>query len=270
MRFAGVMGPLSSVFDLLTFAGLLLMFHAAPHEFRTVWFVESMATQILVIFIIRPNGRPWSNWPHPALTVSSLAALAVAMILPFTPVGSWFGCHAPPIEVTASVGLARRARELTRNSARGFAPLQEAGFIDDQDRFLVGQRFQRVISHDVAQRIGVPLAAPRIACCRHGPGSPAASAHIQPVLRGSLPNSPSRNCPADAATRFWPNKGPTRPFTSRSDDAQKSSVASIDAPAIHDLPNHGGSWIRKSVQNATVMLGQPLRLASEGAATAGL
>jgi Mg2+-importing ATPase len=105
MRFAGVMGPLSSVFDLLTFAGLLLVFHAAPDEFRTVWFLESMATQILVIFIIRTNGRPWSNWPHPALTASSLAALAVAMILPFTPVGAWFGFHAPPIEVTASVGL---------------------------------------------------------------------------------------------------------------------------------------------------------------------
>ena len=68
MRFAGVMGPLSSAFDMLTFAGLLLVFHAAPEEFRTVWFLESMATQILVIFIIRTNGRPWSNRPHPALT----------------------------------------------------------------------------------------------------------------------------------------------------------------------------------------------------------
>ena len=103
IRFAGVMGPLSSAFDLLTFAGLLLFFHAAPEEFRTVWFVESMATQILVIFIIRTNGRPWSNWPHAALTVSSLTALAVAMIMPFTPVGAWFGFRAPPPEVTASV-----------------------------------------------------------------------------------------------------------------------------------------------------------------------
>ena len=105
MRFAGVMGPLSSAFDMLTFAGLLLVFHAAPEEFRTVWFLESMATQILVIFIIRTNGRPWSNRPHPALTVSSLVALAVAMILPFSPIGAWFGFRAPPIEVTASVGL---------------------------------------------------------------------------------------------------------------------------------------------------------------------
>ncbi len=103
MVFAGIMGPLSSAFDLLTFAGLLLVFHAVPEEFRTVWFLESMATQILVIFIIRTNGRPWRNWPHPALTLSSLAALLVAMVLPFTPAGAWFGFQAPPPAVTASV-----------------------------------------------------------------------------------------------------------------------------------------------------------------------
>ena len=105
IRFAGVMGPLSSAFDMLTFAGLLLIFHAAADEFRTVWFIESMATQILVIFIIRTNGRPWSNRPHPALTMSSLLALAVAMIVPLSPIGTWFGFRAPPLEVTCSVGL---------------------------------------------------------------------------------------------------------------------------------------------------------------------
>lgn len=103
MVFAGIMGPLSSAFDLLTFAGLLLVFHAVPEEFRTIWFLESMATQILVIFIIRTNGRPWRNWPHPALTLSSLAALLVAMLLPFTPAGAWFGFQPPPLAVTASV-----------------------------------------------------------------------------------------------------------------------------------------------------------------------
>ena len=105
MRFAGVMGPLSSAFDVLTFAGLLLVFHVAPEEFRTVWFLESMATQILVIFIIGTNGRPWSNRPHPALTVSSLLALAAAMIVPFSPVGAWFGFRAPPLEVICGVGV---------------------------------------------------------------------------------------------------------------------------------------------------------------------
>ncbi|MGD0334078.1 MAG: hypothetical protein ABSA90_12625, partial [Xanthobacteraceae bacterium] len=45
-------------------------------------------------------------------------------------------------------------------------------------------------------------------------------------------------------------------FTSRNDDAQSSSVVSTD-PAIHDPPNHGGPWIQKSKENATVMLGLP-------------
>src|SRR6476646_8279265 len=96
---------------------------------------------------------------------------------------------------------------------------------------------------------------PRIACWRHGPESPAASARIQPVFRGSLPRSPSRNFSADAATRSWLNNGRIRAFTSRNDDAQSSSVVSTDAPAIHDLPNHGGPSIQKFEQNATVMLG---------------
>ncbi|QCB42607.1 magnesium-translocating P-type ATPase [Sphingomonas sp. PAMC26645] len=105
IRFAAVMGPLSSAFDLLTFAGLSLVFHAAPAEYRTAWFLETMATQILVIFIIRTNGRPWADLPRPALAVSSLGALLVALALPFTPAGQWFGFVAPPLEVVAGLGL---------------------------------------------------------------------------------------------------------------------------------------------------------------------
>lgn len=96
LRFAAVMGPLSSLFDFLTFAALLYVFNASPTEFRTAWFLESMATQILVIFIIRTNGRPWQDLPRPALAASSLVALVVAMALPFTPMASWFGFEAPP------------------------------------------------------------------------------------------------------------------------------------------------------------------------------
>ncbi|HZL61312.1 MAG TPA: hypothetical protein VFC32_03330, partial [Pseudolabrys sp.] len=46
----------------------------------------------------------------------------------------------------------------------------------------------------------------------------------------------------------------SRAFTSRNEDAQSSSVPSIDAPAIHDPPNHGRPWIQKSKENATVVL----------------
>jgi Mg2+-importing ATPase len=123
MRFAAVMGPLSSAFDLLTFAGLIVVFHAVPEEFRTVWFLESMATQILVVFIIRTNGRPWEAAPHPALTASSLLALAVAMVVPFLPVGAWFGFVSPPLEqcgaLVAVVAVYLIAAELLKYAAIG-------------------------------------------------------------------------------------------------------------------------------------------------------
>ena len=105
IRFAAIMGPLSSIFDFLTFGALLYLFNASPDEFRTAWFLESMATQILVIFIIRTYGRPWSNLPQPVLTASSLIALTIAMILPFTPIGGWFGFVAPPLIMLAAIGL---------------------------------------------------------------------------------------------------------------------------------------------------------------------
>lgn len=105
VRFAAVMGPLSSAFDLMTFGGLIFLFHASPPEFRTAWFLESIATQVLVIFVIRTSGRPWSDRPHPALVATSLGALLVAMALPFTPLAGWFGFVVPPLAMTGGIVL---------------------------------------------------------------------------------------------------------------------------------------------------------------------
>ncbi|MDO9709465.1 magnesium-translocating P-type ATPase [Paracraurococcus lichenis] len=92
LRFTLVMGPLSSVFDLATFALLLWGFSAAPEAFRTAWFVESMATQILVIFLIRTAGPAWrAAWPHPVLAATSLGALAAALALALGPVAPVLG-----------------------------------------------------------------------------------------------------------------------------------------------------------------------------------
>lgn len=92
LRFTLVMGPLSSIFDLATFGILLWGFGATPEEFRTAWFIESMATQVLVIFLIRSHDRPWkASAPHPALIATSLSALAVALALALGPLAPALG-----------------------------------------------------------------------------------------------------------------------------------------------------------------------------------
>jgi len=91
LRFTAVMGALSSLFDMATFAILIFAFAAGPDLFRTAWFVESIATQILVIFVIRTHGPAWLSRPHPVLIASSLAALAGALILVFSPAATTLG-----------------------------------------------------------------------------------------------------------------------------------------------------------------------------------
>jgi Mg2+-importing ATPase len=86
-----VLGPVSSLFDFLTFAVLLWIFQASEALFHTGWFVESLATQVLVIFVIRTPGSPLRSLPHPMLTATSLAVVVVAVALPFTPIGTWLG-----------------------------------------------------------------------------------------------------------------------------------------------------------------------------------
>ncbi len=103
VRFAAVMGPLSSAFDLATFGALYLVFRASPEVFRTGWFLESIATQTLVVFLIRTRGRPWRDAPNRALAISTLTALIVALAIPFSPLGAWFGFVPPPAHVTLAL-----------------------------------------------------------------------------------------------------------------------------------------------------------------------
>jgi Mg2+-importing ATPase len=91
LRFTAVMGGLSSLFDMATFAILLLAFGAAPDLFRTAWFLESIATQILVIFVIRTHAPAWTSRAHPVLVATSLIALAAAPVLVLSPVAGALG-----------------------------------------------------------------------------------------------------------------------------------------------------------------------------------
>ncbi len=90
------LGPVSSAFDFLTFFIMLHLFHAGEKLFHTGWFIESMATQVLVIFIIRTRRNPLKSHPNIWLTLCSLSAVFLAVVLPLTPLGTYFGFVPPP------------------------------------------------------------------------------------------------------------------------------------------------------------------------------
>jgi Mg2+-importing ATPase len=89
-------GPISSVFDFLTFFVLLRVFHAGQQMFHTGWFVESLATQTLVLFVIRTKGNPFRSLPSRALTVTTSAVALLGVALPFSPLAGALGFAALP------------------------------------------------------------------------------------------------------------------------------------------------------------------------------
>jgi Mg2+-importing ATPase len=103
-KFMLVFGPLSSVFDVITFGLLLWVFRANAVQFHTGWFIESLSTQILVIFIIR-TAHPLQDRPHVALVASSLTAFTIAVALPYLPLAHWFGFVPLPAEVMGALAL---------------------------------------------------------------------------------------------------------------------------------------------------------------------
>jgi Mg2+-importing ATPase len=90
-NFMLTIGPISSLFDFLTFFVLISFFHAHESLFRTGWFVESIATQVLVIFVIRTRRNPLRSHPNQWLVLTSLSVVAAAMVLPFTPLAPYLG-----------------------------------------------------------------------------------------------------------------------------------------------------------------------------------
>jgi P-type Mg2+ transporter len=95
-RFMLVFGPVSSVFDFLTFYALITLFGAGEALFHTGWFIESLATQVLVIFAIRTRRSLFRSRPHPLLVAQAAAIVLFAVLLPFTWPGRWFGFVEPP------------------------------------------------------------------------------------------------------------------------------------------------------------------------------
>jgi Mg2+-importing ATPase len=91
-RFMLTFGPISSLFDFLTFGLMLGVLHAGPVEFRTGWFVESLATQTLIIFVIRTRRVPFTrSRPGGVITVTTFAVIAVGIVLTVSPVAHTLG-----------------------------------------------------------------------------------------------------------------------------------------------------------------------------------
>jgi P-type Mg2+ transporter len=84
-------GPISSLFDFLTFWALLTIFRGSEAHFHTGWFVESLATQTLVLFVIRTAGSPLRSRPSHPLTVTVLLVVLVGAALPFSPLAGPLG-----------------------------------------------------------------------------------------------------------------------------------------------------------------------------------
>lgn len=96
-RFMIFIGPISSIFDFLTFFIMLLVFKATAPMFQTAWFLESLCTQTLVIFVIRTRRTPFfKSRPSKLLTISTLTIVGFSLILPLTPLGALFQFVEPP------------------------------------------------------------------------------------------------------------------------------------------------------------------------------
>ncbi|MEO7007191.1 MAG: magnesium-translocating P-type ATPase [Terrimesophilobacter sp.] len=106
-RFMVLFGPLSSIFDFATFALMLFVFNAAPGEFRAGWFIESIATQTLIIFAIRTRRVPFlRSRPSTGLILASLAVVAIGVYLPLSPLAGVLGFDPlPAVFFLTLVGL---------------------------------------------------------------------------------------------------------------------------------------------------------------------
>jgi Mg2+-importing ATPase len=95
-RFMLVFGPVSSIFDFVTFYAMLHLFGAGEALFQTGWFIESMTTQALVVFCIRTRRFAFRSVPGRFLIGTTVGAVVLAIALPLLPIGSWFGFVPPP------------------------------------------------------------------------------------------------------------------------------------------------------------------------------
>ena len=104
-RFMITFGLISSAFDLLTFGVLLYLVGEQPELFRSGWFVESLITELAIIFVVRTHKPFYRSRPGRFLLASAIGVGLLAVLLPYTPVGAWFALQPLPAAVLGAVLL---------------------------------------------------------------------------------------------------------------------------------------------------------------------
>jgi len=105
-RFMLFFGPASSIFDFLTVGILILIFHATQAQFQASWFMESLATQVLVIYIIRTKKIPFlQSYPSLWLVLNTILAVGIGWAVPYLALGRWFHFAPPPAGAVIAICL---------------------------------------------------------------------------------------------------------------------------------------------------------------------
>jgi Mg2+-importing ATPase len=118
-RFMIVFGLVSTVFDLLTFALLLKVFHAGEAQFQTAWFVVSLLTELAVLLVLRTQLPAWKSAPGRLLLWTTVGVIALALALPYTgPLAAAFGFVALPTSLMLASLLVVAAYVATTEGAK--------------------------------------------------------------------------------------------------------------------------------------------------------
>jgi Mg2+-importing ATPase len=102
-RFMVEFGALSSLFDFVTFAALLGVFHATPELFRTGWFVESLLTELLIALVVRSRRPFFRSRPGNLLLVSTLVLVPATFAIPYLPHARLLGFVSPPASLLVAL-----------------------------------------------------------------------------------------------------------------------------------------------------------------------
>ena len=102
-NFMLVFGLHSSVFDYLTFFVLYKLYKANEQTFQTAWFIESICTELLILFVVRTHKSLLKSRPGKFLIILSLLAFLITLVLPFTPFAADLGFVVPPFQLFAII-----------------------------------------------------------------------------------------------------------------------------------------------------------------------